>query len=104
MGRLEDVVPTTSAEGIDRGKQDTKIALFKHHVSTWKKHLEVVVSNHTRWFDEPTLTRLVDHTPLQITSPKTFSWERSADSAAEKTYEIRKRALARLEVSDEYLD
>jgi hypothetical protein len=69
------------------------------------KDTEVVVSrDHTMWFDDPTFQRLIDHTPLSVTSRETFRWQRTAASTLDRAYLVVERALSKVRFPDRYLD
>lgn len=76
-----------------------------HHVLTWLKDAEVIVSpDHTMWFDDPTFRRLVDHTPLSVKDHTTLRWQRTAASRVDQMYLLAERALSKAGLPDTLLD
>jgi SAM-dependent methyltransferase len=76
-----------------------------HHILSWLKDREVVVSSdHTMWFDDLTFRRLIDHSPLSVVRHETFRWRRTAASNVDRAYLSAERALGRIGIPDEYLD
>lgn len=76
-----------------------------HHLLTWMKDGEVVVSpDHTMWFDDPTFRRLVDLSPFEVTRHETFRWQRSPASRLDQSYLLFEALLKRLGIGDRFID
>jgi len=76
-----------------------------HHVLTWVKDGEVVVSpEHTMWFDDLTFRRLVGLSSLRVTDHATFRWQRTAASSVDRAYLMIEQALASIGTPNKYHD
>lgn len=76
-----------------------------HHVLTWLKDKEVIVSpKHTQWFDDPTFCRLVELSPFEVARHETFRWQRLPASRLDQLYLLLENVLERANINDQYID